>query len=470
MTLDGYSGNDRDLDLEIGHVAGLRWFNLQVSAAGCSGGQVTYAARIGRPTTMECSCGSYMQSDPLESGRDVRKWLHVHRYGGGETRQEPVLSGAYGAWQPGENVASHIGQTTFMNPHTSPPRGGSCHCGFWAYWKLGSIMVSRPAVVGLVHGYGHVIDGDLGFRSSHAALKALFVPTPDLELQLAVEARYQVPVYNSLPAMLAMHPAPEGQPELSDGGWEVINGSFRSPPDADVSVSNGSGYAIIGGGGGGGSYAGPARVSGGGGYASGGVNWTAVAGVSAVSWGGSGGSGSARPAGNGSAGAGNGSAGGGWNRAAESPADYARRIGMTGGGWCPRCGSAAGGGCWNCTDDDVTAAAAAAAKAAAAAAQQAEQLSKITQDTIDQVQALARAMSPIDALAKLDERKATWEGLSASYVINDEIPSSLPGDEKLPDKPVTIGGPVIASFTFSTEADAMIEKLLEKNPKTIPPA
>lgn len=372
MTTEGYSENDRQLDIEIGHVAGLRWFTLSGSS-GCGGGTVTVTTSAAAPLRAECSCGSWFQA-ARGDGEDTRLWMQRHHAGTrfGRRAEPPVLRGAYAEWEPGENVARCIGGTP--DGHTSPPRAGHrtlCHCGFWAYWALGAKVVSGPHAVGLVHGYGHVIDGDLGFRASHVALQALFLPSPDLELQLAVEDRYQVPVFNSLGAMLAMHPAPEGQPALSDGGWTVADGQMHDPAggqDYWSYLSGGSyGYVTWGGGGGGGGY-----------YASAG-----------------------------------GGGGGGWSRQAETASQYASRIGLAGHG-CPGCGApggVSGGHCLDCT----TAALSAAALSAAAAVRD----------------CTAKVKTPIDALADLDKRKAAWEaanpgtpsvkGLNASAAIIDEV-------------------------------------------------
>jgi hypothetical protein len=119
----------------------------------------------------------------------------------------------------------------------------SCGCGFWAYWALGDKQVSTPAVAGIIKGYGEVIEGELGFRASHAKIAALFPLVYSTELALALEDSYGADVYHSFQAMLEMNPAPAGQPPLTDDYFsrrrvEAGDSSFTyKPPKPAVSAA-----------------------------------------------------------------------------------------------------------------------------------------------------------------------------------------------------------------------------------------
>lgn len=277
----GFSGAIRAIDIEVGHVSGLRWVSLDVSR--CHDPNPTVTASDGRGRLaphVTCTCGS--SASQLDPG--FTTWMGIHA---GRSAGPPVLSGVYGPWVPGENVAACKTAGLILPLHRSPELGSECHCGFWAYWALGAKAVRRNPVVALVNGYGYVLDGDKGWRSSHAAIEALCVPSPDPGLQNSVESRYGVPVYSTVAAMLGMHPAPEGQPPLSDGGWSADLSEragyydpyspYSGPPAyiAHMVVPAQGGFMYYTGGagrssGGGGSGS-SARVSGGGGGSGGGV-------------------------------------------------------------------------------------------------------------------------------------------------------------------------------------------------------
>jgi hypothetical protein len=189
--MNGFS--ERDTEVSVGHLLGLRWFQL----------------------TLRCPYHG-------DSG-------HVYcrpQCNGGE--RVPVLKGAWGAWEPGENEAAckrygerrgggggaYLDYDGYPERHEVPAR--ECGCGFWAYWVLGDKRVPPPSVVAIVKGYGRTIEGDLGFRCSHARIIALHLPNWDEAAALALEQRYEVPVYFTLPVMLLRHLAPEGQPPLQD--------------------------------------------------------------------------------------------------------------------------------------------------------------------------------------------------------------------------------------------------------------
>jgi hypothetical protein len=115
--------------------------------------------------------------------------------------------------------------------------------------------------VAIVKGYGAVIEGDKGFRCSHASVEALHLPYWDQTSALALEDRYGVPVYSNLQAMLAMHKAPEGQPELRDAHFAAARGG-STWVTTWAGGSGGSAYAAGGlVGGGGGSWSAPMNVT-----------------------------------------------------------------------------------------------------------------------------------------------------------------------------------------------------------------
>lgn len=202
--MNGFS--ERSRELEVGHLLGLRWFQLQLMTHHT---QAFESSVITDGTiTCRCACG-VTEAVPL-AGFNV--WRSVHHL---NAEPVPVLHGARGRWQPGENVAECLSHRVTHKLDGIPVE--NCGCGFWAYWKLGGQYASAPHVVGIVKGYGNTIEGDKGFRCSHAAVEALFLPAWSVPAALALEQRYQVPVYHSIEAMLKMHRAPEGQPELRDG-------------------------------------------------------------------------------------------------------------------------------------------------------------------------------------------------------------------------------------------------------------
>jgi hypothetical protein len=134
-------------------------------------------------------------------------WMARH----GKPRYDVRLSGARDNWHKGENVAKCL---TYGQEHAVPAE--RCGCGFWAYWALGEKQVQLPCVAGIVKGYGEVIEGERGFRCSHAKIIALFPLVYSTELALALEDAYGADVYHSFQAMLEMNPAPAGQPPLTD--------------------------------------------------------------------------------------------------------------------------------------------------------------------------------------------------------------------------------------------------------------
>ena len=208
--LGGFS--EREPELAVGHLLGLRWFHLGATAR-C---HVTVtSSRSWEGFRYECACapGHVVHVGTLDAGA---RWAAAH-----DGCIRPVLSGTREALEPGENAARCLASykaywplEDFEDVHEVPH--APCGCGFWAYWALGAKQVNPPSAVGIIKGYGHVIEGDAGFRCSHATIAALHLPNWDEPAALALEDRYQVPVYQGLGAMLAMHPAPDGQPPLSD--------------------------------------------------------------------------------------------------------------------------------------------------------------------------------------------------------------------------------------------------------------
>jgi hypothetical protein len=195
----GFSDHRAEFDIEVGHYLGLRWFHLSRIQHGVD--SVSYS--IGGPAKAKCWCG-----DTSEGSMDsLPDWMARH----GKPRYDVRLSGARDNWHKGENVAKCL---TYGQEHAVPAE--RCGCGFWAYWALGEKQVRLPAVAGIIKGYGEVIEGELGFRASHAKIAALFPLVYSTELALALEDTYGADVFHSFQAMLEMNPAPAGQPYLSD--------------------------------------------------------------------------------------------------------------------------------------------------------------------------------------------------------------------------------------------------------------
>lgn len=205
--MHGFS--ERDTELQIGHLYGLRWFQI--------------CAREGEP---EITAGNV------------------------------VLRGAWGFWEPGENTAvCKRGHTPVMAPrreHEVPDR--QCGCGFWAYWTLGKKQVSPPSVVAIVKGYGKTIEGDKGFRCSLARIIAICMPNYHAGAALILEEAYHVDVFSSLDAMLLLNPAPAEQVPLGDDYFRHRAGpvSLSNVAEMDLpSPSSASGGTVSGGGNGG---------------------------------------------------------------------------------------------------------------------------------------------------------------------------------------------------------------------------
>lgn len=165
-----YGFSEEDLPVAVGHVLGLRWFQLTLP-------------------------------DP-----------------GGP----PVLRGSRGDWKPGLNTAACLreehharyGAPPDWEPHDVPAR--HCGCGFWAYWHLGTEMADAPHIAGLVKGSGKVIKGPAGFRCEQAEILALVPLVYEQNAALALEAVYGVDVYGTIEALLEMHKAPPTQKPLAD--------------------------------------------------------------------------------------------------------------------------------------------------------------------------------------------------------------------------------------------------------------
>ncbi len=264
--MNGFSENDATP--EIGHLYGVRWFQFVLPGEDCREltvhrDSVDVTAMDPSSTvfvpgsfTVSCSCG---QAVTQYSGQEaVTRFMAEHDPLAAGQQKIPVLRGACDAWQPGENVATCLPPTLGPAMHAAPHR--ECLCGFWAYWTLGQQYTSAPHVVGIVKGYGNVIQGRLGFRCSHAKVVALFLPSRNATAAGLLHTRYQVPAYCDLDEMLEAHPAPEGQPPLADGfytapdgGGTYGTGGVFSTWTAPGAVTGG-GYSYSTGGGGGGGY------------------------------------------------------------------------------------------------------------------------------------------------------------------------------------------------------------------------
>jgi hypothetical protein len=212
----GFSDHRAEFDVEIGHYLGLRWFHL--SSGTDPAWKPPAAIRTRRlavwqqlrdlaDTAASASRSFSLTEQAFWDDLNAQLDAFDAKLAG---PQVPRLSGAKDYWHRGENVAKCL-----VNGPAHDVPAGHCGCGFWAYWALGEKQVSLPSVVGIVKGYGEVIEGELGFRASHAKIIALFPLVYSTELALALEDAY-APVFHSFQAMLEMNKAPAGQPYLSD--------------------------------------------------------------------------------------------------------------------------------------------------------------------------------------------------------------------------------------------------------------
>ena len=270
----GFSDHPAELDVEIGHRLGLRWFRIDEERHG--GVSVTADININGPATVRCGCGSVAIVGQGSTGTagwiNWDEWIAAHH----KLRTGLSLHGAVGKWQPGENVA------TCKYPDAHERSGGvpgevpheQCGCGFWAYWELGVRQVQPPTVAAVIKGYGDIIEGNKGFRCSHAKILAVvptaYDPTTALNLE---DAGYAV--YSSLGAMLEMIKAPEGQPSLKiapttlnegprggaggNSSFHALGGSPSATWHAGGVVTYGGSNAGVGGAGGAGVHSSPHR-------------------------------------------------------------------------------------------------------------------------------------------------------------------------------------------------------------------
>lgn len=147
------------------------------------------------------------------------------------------LKGVYGkTWQPGPHRATcdrHLhGHGDYEIPSLD------CWCGFWAGYSMEPIRefgYGEKPVVGVVRGWGHMVEGERGFRAERAEITGLHLAyeyvkaTEDrdpldlslisnyavgpesaaklLEDEQALRERYPgVPFYQSIDALLEAHP------------------------------------------------------------------------------------------------------------------------------------------------------------------------------------------------------------------------------------------------------------------------
>lgn len=123
-------------------------------------------------------------------------------------RQGPKmeLRGNYGqTWHTGTNTAICIGRYRSHPANVVPKKG--CSCGFYMYWGLEQLhdAAADKRVYGVVEGWGRTIIGTKGFRCQYAHIRALCVPGAAWITRRRLGKQWAVPVYASVPAMIASH-------------------------------------------------------------------------------------------------------------------------------------------------------------------------------------------------------------------------------------------------------------------------
>jgi hypothetical protein len=249
----GFSDHPAEFDVEIGHYLGLRWFHLTSGPdpQWRPSGPAATAIRTRRREVWQQlkeladeTANTMRRFSDAEQARWDRGTALLDGLDNALASGRPQvlrLTGARGAWHKGENVARCL---TYADPHFShvvPVE--NCGCGFWAYWALGDKQVSSPAVAGIVKGYGEVIEGELGFRCSHAKIVALFPLGYSTELALNLEDAYGADVYHNFQAMLEMNRAPAGQPPLTDAYFSRTK-LFAAPVPAPAVARNVAGISF----------------------------------------------------------------------------------------------------------------------------------------------------------------------------------------------------------------------------------
>lgn len=213
--MEGFS--DADRDVALGHVLGLRWFQLSTKKVNLP---------VANPDFMDLHRVTFNSPQFRVQQADL-----------------PVLRGARGIWEPGANTAQCLRSLHMMQPrrkdggelypeeHPVPVR--TCLCGFWAYWHLGATQTSAPHIAGLVKGYGRIVQGPVGFRCETAEIVALVPLFYDQNAALALEAIYDVPVYGTIDALLEMHKAPSTQQPLADDYFHTARMAAEQRADRD---------------------------------------------------------------------------------------------------------------------------------------------------------------------------------------------------------------------------------------------
>jgi len=84
----------------------------------------------------------------------------------------------------------------------------ACKCGFYGYYDGSNDYHKPERVSGVVEGYGEVVIGTRGFRSTKARIVALTIPdTVSPALAMRVRRNYRdIPFFDSFAAMVTEHP------------------------------------------------------------------------------------------------------------------------------------------------------------------------------------------------------------------------------------------------------------------------
>jgi hypothetical protein len=103
-------------------------------------------------------------------------------------------------WVPGKNIFTHSMLDIERSSPTPHKEFTRCQCGLYGFTDINELarLIDRPAVIGLVAGWGRVIIGTKGWRAQYAKPIAIFdvdkVHTLDSSTLQQLSERYLVPL------------------------------------------------------------------------------------------------------------------------------------------------------------------------------------------------------------------------------------------------------------------------------------